>query len=400
MSFDTVYENIDSLFDSYVKEHHLIQTPFTTQMADGTYLSILNDDGYHKRWLNHDLILFLQHFLATTPEVAKNIKETLMALGSAFKSHVDLNDYSQSPYHIMSVREGVSVVGHRYIVLTFQQSDLIIHLSKLPSGLELVQFHDMSDIVDNMPVKVVNDDLNASLNAAIENFKNKMMVVAGNQVAHFDKQFVDDLSNASLEDIINLRLKEQHAITEFRYRDKINLVNELHEEKEKYPNFEFGMRSNTLTFFENDIMFFMKTMKTMLSSQLYDNFLKAINFYHNYKQLMNQDYQIQFHFYIKHKLQDLDSVLFKISFGNDFELTFGPLNDSSNPHYKRTSLFEVHTRSKRTGNKEHVLRTSDFSDFYQHVFDIYSLNITSILNKPMLELTWDDVTVLNMYHFK
>lgn len=397
MSFDNIYENIDNLFDAYVKKHNLIQTPFISEMADGTYLStknVLKDDGQDKLWLNHDLILFLKQTLLLTPEVARNIKETLITIGSFFKPHVDMIHQSKSPYHIMRIQKGISVRGERYIILLFQQTDMLIHLSSSKDGLQLIKFKEIDDIIETIPVNVVNHDINKALNKSVENFKNNMMFLAGNQVSHFDKKFVDELENSSLEDIVNIRLKAHHNITAFRIRDKLNIVHDLNKEKEKYPNFEFGVRSNTLTFFENDIMFFMNTMKTMLSTPIYDNFLQAVNFYHNYKQLMNQKYKLQFTFNVKHKLQEFGTLL-QVSFGNDFELTFGVITES-NDIYERPTLFKLFTRKKSNGSEQDFFYTDDFNGFYEYIFNLYSGNLTKILNKSVDQMSLDDGIVLMM----
>ena len=165
-------------------------------------------------------------------------------------------------------------------------------------------------------------------------------------------------------------------------------------EKEKYPNFEFGVRSNTLTFFENDIMFFMNTMKTMLSTPIYDNFLQAVNFYHNYKQLMNQKYKLQFTFNVKHKLQEFGTLL-QVSFGNDFELTFGVITES-NDIYERPTLFKLFTRKKSNGSEQDFFYTDDFNGFYEYIFNLYSGNLTKILNKSVDQMSLDDGIVLMM----
>lgn len=398
MSFDTIYNNIDALFDEYIKKHTLRKSAFSTGMKDGDYVLNCNDGDlpYSKSWIKHDLALFLEQVLTIRADVANNIKETFIALDVAFKSYVDKFDIAISKFHTVSIQHGTNSKNERYIVLLCDQHSMMINISE-PKG---VIIKDLNDIIEVTYVPVVDDNINDALHSSIENFKNKMLLISGKSDATFNSEFVNELINDNLDNVINFRLQKQHKITDFIYRDKLNIVEKLEKNKKEHPNLTFRTRSSTVSLYKENIRFFMEIMKTMLSAPLYDHFSKAVNFYHNYKTIMNQDYELQFNFLVSHKLQDLDGTLFRISFDSDFELTFGVLFQSDNPNYYRSSLFEILKRDKTSGKKVDTLRTNDLSNFYSYLFEQYSVNLTSLLNKPVAEITWDDVIVLQMYHFK
>lgn len=398
MSFDTIYNNIDALFDEYIKKHNLRKSAFSTGMKDGEYVLNCNDGDlpYSKSWIKHDLALFLEQVLTIRADVANNIKETFIALDVAFKSYVDKFDIAISKFHTVSIQHGTNSKNERYIVLLCDQHSMMINISESKG----VIIKDLNDIIEVTYVPVVDDNINDALHSSIENFKNKMLLISGKSDATFNSEFVNELINDNLDNVINFRLQKQHKITDFIYRDKINIVEKLEKNKKQHPNLTFRTRSSTVSLYKENIRFFMEIMKTMLSAPLYDHFSKAVNFYHNYKTIMNQDYELQFNFLVSHKLQDLDGTLFRISFDSDFELTFGVLFQSDNPNYYRSSLFEILKRDKTSGKKVDTLRTNDLSNFYSYLFEQYSVNLTSLLNKPVAEITWDDVIVLQMYHFK
>ena len=398
MSFDTIYNNIDALFDEYIKKHTLRKSAFSTGMKDGDYVLNCNDGDlpYSKSWIKHDLALFLEQVLTIRADVANNIKETFIALDVAFKSYVDKFDIAISKFHTVSIQHGTNSKNERYIVLLCDQHSMMINISE-PKG---VIIKDLNDIIEVTYIPVVDDNINDALHSSIENFKNKMLLISGKTDATFNSEFVNELINDNLDNVINFRLQKQHNITDFIYRDKLNIVEKLEKNKKQYPNLTFRTRSSTVSLYKENIRFFMEIMKTMLSAPLYDHFSKAVNFYHNYKTIMNQDYELQFNFLVSHKLQDLDGTLFRISFDSDFELTFGILFQSDNPNYYRSSLFEILKRDKTSGKKVDTIRTNDLSNFYSYLFEQYSVNLTSLLNKPVAEITWDDVIVLQMYHFK
>jgi len=398
MSFDTIYNNIDALFDEYIKKHTLRKSAFSTGMKDGDYVLNCNDGDlpYSKSWIKHDLALFLEQVLTIRADVANNIKETFIALDVAFKSYVDKFDIAISKFHTVSIQHGTNSKNERYIVLLCDQHSMMINISE-PKG---VIIKDLNDIIEVTYIPVVDDNINDALHSSIENFKNKMLLISGKTDATFNSEFVNELINDNLDNVINFRLQKQHNITDFIYRDKLHIVEKLEKNKKQYPNLTFRTRSSTVSLYKENIRFFMEIMKTMLSAPLYDHFSKAVNFYHNYKTIMNQDYELQFNFLVSHKLQDLDGTLFRISFDSDFELTFGILFQSDNPNYYRSSLFEILKRDKTSGKKVDTIRTNDLSNFYSYLFEQYSVNLTSLLNKPVAEITWDDVIVLQMYHFK
>jgi hypothetical protein len=396
MSFDTIYNNIDNLFDEYIKKHNLRKSAFSTGMKDGEYVPNCNEFGYSKSWIKHDLALFLEQVLTIRSDVAHNIKETFIALDVAFKSYVDKFDIAMSRFHTISIQHGTNSKNERYIVLLCDQHSMMIYICDLKG----VMIKDLNDVIEVTYVPVVDDNINDALHSSVVSFKNKMLSLSGKSEATFNSEFVNELVNDNLDNVINLRLQKQHNITDFTYRDKLSIVEILEQDKKQYPELTFSTRSSTVSLYKKDVRFFMTTMKTMLSAPLYDHFSKAVNFYHNYKTIMNQDYELIFNFLVSHKLQDLDGNLFSIHFGSDFELTFGILFQSDNPNYYRTSLFEIFKRDRTTGKKIDVLRTNDFSNFYSYLFEQYSVNLTSLLNKSVAEMTWDDVTVLQMYHFK
>jgi hypothetical protein len=398
MSFDTIYNNIDALFDEYIKKHGLRKSAFSTGMKDGDY--VLNCKGgdlpYSKSWIKHDLALFLEQVFTIRSDVAYNIKETFIALDVAFKSYVDKFDIDMSRFHTISIQHGTNSKNERYIVLLCEQHSMMIYICDSKG----VMIKDLNDIIEVTYVPIVADNINDALHSSVESFKNKMLLLSGKSQATFNSEFVNELVNDNLDNVINFRLQKQHKITDFTYKDKLSIVEILEQHKKHHPALTFSTRSSIVSLYKKDIRFFMDIMKTMLSDTLYEHFSKAVNFYHNYKMIMKQEYELQFNFLVRHKLQDLDGNLFSISFGSDFELTFGILFQSENQNYYRTSLFEIFKRDRATGKKIDVLRTNDFSDFYSYLFEQYSVNLTSLLNKSVTEMTWDDVTVLQMYHFK
>jgi hypothetical protein len=396
MSFDTIYNNIDSLFDEYIKKHNLRKSAFSTGMKDGEYVPYCNDLGYSKSWIKHDLSLFLEQVLTIRSDVAQNIKETFIALDVAFKSYVDKFDIAMSRFHTISIQHGTNIKNERYIVILCDQHSMMIYICDSKG----VMIKDLNDVIEVTYVPVVDDNINDALHSSVESFKNKMLLLSGKSEATFNSEFVNELVNDNLDNVINFRLQKQHNITDFTYRDKLSIVEILEQYKKQHSKLTFSTRSSTVSLYKKDIRFFMDIMKTMLSEPLYDHFSRAANFYHNYKMIMKQEYELEFNFLVRHKLQDLDGNLFSISFGSDFELTFGILFQSDNPNYYRTSLFEIFKRDRTTGKKIDVLRTNDFSNFYSYLFEQYSVNLTSLLNKSVAEMTWDDVTVLQMYHFK
>jgi hypothetical protein len=398
MSFDTIYNNIDALFDEYIKKHNLRKSAFSTGMKDGEYVLNCKDSDlpYSKRWIKHDLALFLEQVLTIRTDVAHNIKETFISLDVAFKSYVDKFDIAMSKFHTMSIQHGTNSKNERYIVLLCDQHSMMIYICESKG----VMIKDLNDIIEVTYVPIVADNINDALHSSVESFKNKMLLLSGYADATFNSEFVNNLINDNLDNVINFRLQKQHNITDFTYRDKLSIVEILEKNKKQHPKLTFSTRSSTVSLYKKDIRFFMDIMKTMLSAPLYDHFSRAVNFYHNYKTIMNQDYELKFNFLVNHKLQDLDGKLFSISFGSDFEFTFGILFQSDNPNYYRSSLFEIFKRDKTTGKKADAIRTNDLSNFYSYLFEQYSVNLTILLNKPVMEMTWDDVTVLQMYHFK
>lgn len=396
MSFDTIYNNIEALFDEYIKKHNLRKSAFSTGMEDGDYVPHSNELGYSKSWIKHDLALFLEDVLTIRSDVAHNIKKTFITLDVAFKPYVDKFDIAMSSFHTMSIQHGTNSKNDRYIVLLCDQHSMMIYVCESKG----VMIKDLNDIIEVTYVPIVADNIDDALHNSIESFKNKMLLLSGKSDATFNREFVNELINDNLDNVINFRLQKQHNITDFTYSDKPSIVERLEKTTKQHPKLTFSTRSSTVSLYKKDIRFFMEIMKTMLSAPLYDHFSRAINFYHNYKTIMKQEYELQFNFLVRHKLQDLDGNLFSISFGSDFELTFGILFQSENPNYYRTSLFEIFKRDKKTGKKVDVLRTNDFNNFYSYLFEQYSVNLTSLLNKSVSEMTWDDVTVLQMYYLK
>lgn len=243
------------------------------------------------------------------------------------------------------------------------KTDLIF---KLNDKNELV-FVDLTGFIKKEYIPIDDNDVSKSFSTAVEFFRQDLFKVSGMSNVGFNHNSIED----------NYEINKN-----FTCQTRDFFLEELKLLKDKHPSSGVVLSPDGMIFNSNDMPLFLHSMKTIFSRPVYLNIEKAMNFYHAYNLLMNNNYCIEVVM-----LNNIDSIM-SISFDNiifDVALKNKQLTTNYSNKKERTTLFEIYTKKPNNDNKLKTIKTNDLFELYEYIFGKYSKRLSKILEKKSIK---------------
>lgn len=369
------------------------------------YQKILNrtDRRLSNFHVSSDIFKFIQYFFKVNDSVITELRE-LVSLVDVFFQPENLNKPMISNEHKFLIAQFSSTfvidelnpTKDCSIAFRFDKANLII---KINDKNEL-SFGDLGSFVQKSYTPIDSNDVSGSFLTAIYLFKKNLFNVIPSSAGIIDRTYIENLNGMPLEELIQSRLQTNELYHNFIYRSRDSLLEELNLLKNKHPSSGVRLMTDGMIFGKDDIPLFLYAMKTMFPKHIYLNIEKSINFYHIYHVLMNETYDITVRIDIKNKLSNIDNIMtvtmgdmvFDVALKNN-QYAISQLQDTD-----RITIFEIFQLDFH-GDKKNVVKTNDFHELYDYIFNQYSIKLSEILNKSVSTMTLDDAKVLLMYSF-
>lgn len=371
------FNNLFDKFDQRVLNHLMV-----SGVKEVTSLSSLNVNTYQHTQtavvesaylVRHDFFSFMKNVFFVTDQTFNSVNYILKSLGDLLENeNNNLNLRNENSFHVCKKK-----ASHDGDVIQF------IHL-KYDIGFEIspygVKFYDMLNYIRTDYIPIIEDDLDTALNKALILFSQTIADTASISTEQFNDVFFNRLKSISFADIVS----GKNISNDFIYPDR-NMVYEKLKQANKISKSSSHQMNDIVMFSNKHAKLFLETVKPMFSPATYMDFLRAFNFYYNYKVVMHQNYILTLDFNYKHKLQAIADTSLICQFGNEFTLMFGPIANR-----QKNTQFMIYDKNKD------FTRTNNILDIYDFIRKKCSPELTRIAQKPVDELVWGDIAVLMM----
>lgn len=406
MYFNQLFSNFENVIINYMKNNNISPVDKIENIPESHYHQIISNRNDFR--LSHfhattDTFNFIQYVFKLNDIVIDELKDfvslvdTFFQTGNTKKPVYPSNNNFIITQNAQLKHDKTTLPPDLSICFLFGKSNIIL---KINDKNELI-FGDMAGFFEKNYIKIEENNISQSFSTGIEIFKQNMFKIVGSTNFVFDHDFVQQFKNISFEDIIQSRLKSNDLYKDFTYRSRDSLLEELKLLKDKYPSAGVRLCPNGMIFSGCDISLFLHSMKSMFSKSVYSNIERAINFYHIYNVLMNNEYFIEVIIHIKNKLDTIDNIM-TISFDDmafDVALKNNQYDINQSMDKERKTLFEIYRKKHNDIKKVRIIKTDDLFELYEYIFKRYSPSLSKTLDKPVNKMTLDDAKVLLMYNF-
>ena len=381
-------DNFESKVLDYMNNNQITPTDCSKNLKDSTYYHSVEsfshspDQSFSNFYVMSDPIQFIQSFFKLNDKVIHEIKDIVSLVGKFFKiGKKKASTFSNNHSFIISKQTDTAItnsnsVPNFSISFLFLKTDLIF---KLNDKNELV-FVDLTGFIKKEYIPIDDNDVSKSFSTAVEFFRQDLFKVSGMSNVGFNHNSIED----------NYEINKNFTCqTRYFFLEELKLL------KDKHPSSGVVLSPDGMIFNSNDMPLFLHSMKTIFSRPVYLNIEKAMNFYHAYNLLMNNNYCIEVVM-----LNNIDSIM-SISFDNiifDVALKNKQLTTNYSNKKERTTLFEIYTKKPNNDNKLKTIKTNDLFELYEYIFGKYSKRLSKILEKEVYQMTMDDAKVLLMYN--
>lgn len=381
-------DNFESKVFDYMNNNQITPTDCSKNLKDSTYYHSVEsfshspDQSFSNFYVMSDPIQFIQSFFKLNDKVIHEIKDIVSLVGKFFKTgKKKASTFSNNHSFIISKQTDTAItnsnsVPNFSISFLFLKTDLIF---KLNDKNELV-FVDLTGFIKKEYIPIDDNDVSKSFSTAVEFFRQDLFKVSGMSNVGFNHNSIED----------NYEINKNFTCqTRYFFLEELKLL------QDKHPSSGVVLSPDGMIFNSNDMPLFLHSMKTIFSRPVYLNIEKAMNFYHAYNLLMNNNYCIEVVM-----LNNIDSIM-SISFDNiifDVALKNKQLTTNYSNKKERTTLFEIYTKKPNNDNKLKTIKTNDLFELYEYIFGKYSKRLSKILEKEVYQMTMDDAKVLLMYN--
>lgn len=383
MSFKIMFENFEKNLLSYFEENNFVEVPKNTLLLDKQYSILrMKPNALNSFFTNCNSVKLVKDFLNLNDSTAKELEDFLFLTGDIFKNTSDVNDNSR-----LGIGVGKNAVKEEFFMFKFLNNGSLIRFSE-KDGLK---FKNSLFIGHVDGVALDSDvDINLIFKEALNNYKAALIKTSGMDFVDF-ASFIEYLNGVTFSDLVNKKIKSEH----FKLVDPELIVSVLEQEKQSLKKTTFTVNNNIFTFFKDDTHSLLGVMKKMLSSTSYNNFTRAANFFHTYQSLMNTNKTIKIIYNnSNHKLQEIQNSFFSIVIDDAITIQVNIPDATSN-----VGLFEIYTFDSINYAHVNSIDSTDLSEIFDYVFDFYSKQLSSCLDKPISEFNMGDVPVLIMANF-
>lgn len=362
---------------NYLQHHNIMSAEKLYDIKKNNYrISIINDSE-HSYVIRHNINKFLSSIFELDKKTITKLLNVIQLCDGCFLFEDDNGLDNLNNQDSFFIRKCINDDQSPSVSIAFLKSNMSMTINNMG-----VSLYDDNNQVVTFPSVIINDDINTAVINAIDAFNQKLSKVSGLDTGVFDDTFFETVKSMTFEESYKLKNKS----TDFTYLGHEALNNYLSGIYQVKP-LPFHWVSNQCLIIKSTHTCIITDIAAMMFSQdIYNQFIKAFNFYDNYKSMMNETYIVVIQLSVFNKLDPIEMTSVTLNIGN-IEIKVNVSADGLNVQ------FEI----SRTGDSTPIIKSTDLSELYQIAYNEADEKISIILEKPLSEASENDFEVLRMF---
>jgi len=373
MFFEKLFKDYDDNIEKFFIDHNVRNVEKLYEIRNNTYRNDSIHRGERSYIIKQNLKNLLKEVFYFSDDLVKKLNKEFKLLDTLFnpnqESPVDFVD-KNSLFVKKTIKNDDDFYTRKRdeILISFLQSGTVLSIT-----IDGVSFSDGNGLVTSgiIPFSV---NIDSSIIEAIDKFNINLSRLACVEAKKIDKVFFKKINQLSCVDMFNAR----KTVDSFSFvsQEQLEVILAPERAKDRFSSLWVG-EDNCL----------------MIGVDYSSLFLKAFNFYYNYKSMMNEKHISTIKLDFRHKLDEFDTAVIIINIGFEFEINIS-VPFSSNG-LSRDSTFHV----SGTVIKEDTpvsLHADDLSGLYDYIFESCNQKIIKLVDKSLNEFETRDIELLKM----
>lgn len=384
--FNDYSDNVNKLFVG----QSLREVKKLYEIKNNTYRVSTINDGEESYIIRYDLNTILNEVFNFSEAVIKALKKENTLVGSIFNT----KDDSASEFADNNTAFIKKIIKNDHKIFLKEHNEITIMFWKASTALSIsdegVYYFDVNGYVSSDLIQVLDNDGESAIIEAIHSFNKNLAAMVNIDTKVFNKSFFEKINQLSYAECFNLRKR----VDEFKFVDREDIETFLKplREKDRFSSHWIG-DDNTVFISSTYTDALLDSVKLILNDDTYAHFLKAFNFYHNYKSMMNEQYMSTIQLCFRHKLDQFDTSFITINLGCQFEINISVPFRSED--LSRTFIF--HVSGSVIPDETYVsLHTDTLVELYDYIFESCNRKVLSLVDKSLTQFETRDVELIRM----
>lgn len=384
--FNDYSDNVNKLFVG----HSLREVEKLYEIKNNTYRVSTINDGEESYIIRYDLNTILNEVFNFSEAVIKALKKENTLVGSIFNT----KDDSASEFADNNTAFIKKIIKNDHKIFLKEHNEITIMFWKASTALSIseegVYYFDVNGYVSSDLIQIVDNDGESAIIEAIHSFNKNLAAMVNIDTKLFNKSFFEKIHQLSYAECFNLRKR----VDEFKFVDREDIETFLKplREKDKFSSL-WMFDSNSVLITSKYTSAFLDSVRLILRDDIYADFVKAFNFYHNYKSMMNEQYASTIALNFRHKLDEFDTANIIIQLGLQFEINISVPFKSND--LSRAAIFHISGSVIKDDNTV-SLHADTLVDLYDYIFESCNRKALSLVDKPLTQFETRDVELIRM----